>query len=128
MILATIRTLHRGRLALMLFVLALCALSVPTAFAHSHPTAMMPAANETVTAPTMVMLHLSEAVEPKFSKITVMDAAGKIVSKDAAVIAPDGMMMTVALPTLPHGIYTVKWVTVALDSHRAQGEYKFTVK
>jgi methionine-rich copper-binding protein CopC len=36
--------------------------------------------------------------------------------------------MSVALPKLPPGVYTVNWVAVSVDTHRSQGEYKFTVK
>jgi copper resistance protein C len=36
--------------------------------------------------------------------------------------------MTVVLPPLPSGTYTVHWVAVSVDSHRTQGGYNFTVK
>jgi len=36
--------------------------------------------------------------------------------------------MMVPVPTLAPGVYTVNWVGVSVDTHRSQGEYKFTVK
>lgn len=100
--------------------------TVPAAFAHAEPVMMMPAANSTVNAPKSVMIHFSEALEPKFSKITVTDAAGHVVTKEAAAV--NAKMMTVTLPDLKPGVYTVHWTSVATDSHRLSGEYKFTVK
>lgn len=97
-------------------------------FAHSHPTEMRPAANSTVSAPNSVVIHFSEALEPKFSSISVADAAGHVVTKEPASCSADGKTMTVKVPALAPGSYTVNWVTVATDAHRAQGNYKFTVK
>ena len=59
---------------------------------------------------------------------TVSDASGHVVNKDASVVGADALSITVAMPTLPAGVYTVNWVAVSVDSHRSQGEYKFTVK
>ncbi len=125
MILANLR---KGRIVLSLFLFGLCFVTAPAVFAHTHPAMMMPAADSTVSAPDSVMIHFSGAVEPKFSTITVSDATGHVVNKDASVVASDGKMISVALPKLPAGIYTVNWVAVSVDSHRSQGDYKFTVK
>jgi methionine-rich copper-binding protein CopC len=120
--------LYKSRLVLALFVLTLLIAFVPAAFAHTHPVMMMPAENETVSSPEMVMMHFSEAVEPKFSQITVSDASGHVINKEASVVSSDAKMISVALPKLAAGVYTVNWVAVAVDSHRSQGDYKFTVK
>ncbi len=98
-----------------------------SALAHTHPEQMMPAANSTVTSPANVTIHFSEALEPKFSMITVKDATGHMVNKEPSVVT-DAKTMTLPLPTLAPGIYTVNWVGVAADTHRSQGDYKFTVK
>jgi len=116
------------RLALPLSFFALIMAS-QTAFAHSQPVSMMPAANATVTAPAKVVVHFSEELEPKFSMMTLADAAGKTVSKQPSVVGKDAKTMTLPLPALTPGVYTVKWVTVAADdAHRLEGNYKFTVK
>ncbi|CAN5746840.1 hypothetical protein BH10ACI4_BH10ACI4_00730 [soil metagenome] len=120
--------LYHRRRAIRLFLFALLFTIVPFALAHTHPASMMPAANETVSAPDSVMIHFTGAVEPKFSTITVTDATGHVVNKDASVVAADGKMVSVTLPKLPAGVYTVNWVAVSVDSHRSQGDYKFTVK
>jgi hypothetical protein len=122
-----IRRLRNVGLAFSLFLLTWIA-ATPAAFAHTHPTKMMPAANATVSAPANVMIHFSEALEPKFSMITLTDAAGHVVSKEPSVVSPDATMMTLPLPKLAPGVYTVKWIGVAVDTHRSQGDYRFTVK
>jgi copper resistance protein C len=110
-------------------LLLLLAVSAPLASAHSHPVSMEPAANATTPAPKKVIMHFSEDLEPKFSSITVSNEAGRVVSKQASVVnSTDAKLMTVTLPPLPAGVYTVHWVAVAVDSHRTQGAYNFTVK
>jgi methionine-rich copper-binding protein CopC len=103
-------------------------LVAPSLFAHTHPMAMMPAADSTGSSPASVMIHFSGPLEPKFSLVTVTDKTGHVVNKDASVVAADAKSISLAMPTLAPGTYTVKWVAVSVDSHREQGEYKFTVK
>jgi methionine-rich copper-binding protein CopC len=121
------RRIHLSRLSVALFALTLLIASLP-AFAHTHPAMMMPAADQTVESPEVVMIHYTEAVEPKFSQITVTDASGHVMNKEASVTSSDGKMISVAMPKLQPGIYTVNWVAVAVDGHRSNGDYKFTVK
>jgi methionine-rich copper-binding protein CopC len=121
------RKLTKARLALSLFVLVLLMVA-PHAFAYTHPEMMMPAADATVSAPASIMIHFSGALEPKFSSITVTDATGRVVNKEPSVVGADAKVMTLPLPTLVPGVYTVNWVGVSVDTHRSQGDYKFTVK
>ena len=109
-----------------LFAVALA--TAPLALAHTHPTQMSPAADVTVSAPDAVVIHFSEPLEPKFSSISVTDAGGHVVNKEASTCAPDAKSMSVKLPVLKPGSYTVNWVGVSTDTHRTQGDYKFTVK
>ena len=112
-----------------------CALSVvvflaivPGVFAHTAPVSMTPAADSTVSAPATVTIKFSGALEPKFSMITVTNAEGHVVNKEGSAVGGDSKVMTVAVPPLPPGVYTVHWVGVSTDTHRSQGDYKFTVK
>lgn len=110
-------------------LLLLLTVSAPVASAHSHPVSMEPAANATTSPPERVTMHFSGDLESKFSSITVSDATGHVVSKATSVVGPgDTKLMTVVLPPLPSGTYTVHWVAVSVDSHRTQGGYNFTVK
>jgi methionine-rich copper-binding protein CopC len=115
------------RLAHLLFVAALFVV-VPMSFAHTELVSATPAANSTVSAPKEVSIKFTGALEAKFSKITVSDASGKTVNTAASAVGADTKVMTVGLPGLTPGVYTVHWVAVSTDSHRSQGDYKFTVK
>lgn len=66
-----------------------------------------------VAPPAKIRLTFSEAVEPKFSALT-LSGPGGAVPLGRAGVAPGG--------------YTVKWRAVSLDSHQTQGDFDFTVK
>jgi hypothetical protein len=103
-------------------------IAVPAAFAHTHPVSMTPAANSSVAPPDSISITFSGELEPKFSSITVANAAGKVVSTAKSAVSPrDARIMTLALPKLPAGVYTVNWVAVSVDSHREKDSYKFTI-
>lgn len=104
--------------------------AVPAALAHSNLIAATasPAADATIDPPDRIVLHFTGDLEPKFSSIQLMDATGHVVNKEASEVdATDKKLMTLALPKLYGGIYTVSWVAVSIDTHRTSGEYKFTV-
>ena len=101
-------------------------LATLTALAHSKPKTMTPEPNTTVAAPAQVSVFFTEALEPKFSSLQLVDAQGAVVSKDRSVVDPkDAKHMTLALPRLGPGTYRVHWVTAALDGHRMDGDYSF---
>ena len=122
-----LRGVNRRRL-----IPALCAftmlMAAPALLAHTSPVSMVPAAEASVASPESVVIHFSGALEPKFSMITVTDGTGHVMNKEQSVVGADNKVMTVMLPTLSPGIYTVHWVGVSVDTHRSQGDYKFTVK
>lgn len=64
-----------------------------------------------------------------FSSIIVTTDAGTQVSKEkSSVDANDKKHMSVALPPLDPGVYTVQWKAFAANGHHTQGHYNFTVK
>ena len=90
---------------------------------------MVPDANSTVPAPGRVSVVFTEGVEPKFSSLKLTDAKGTVLDKAASAVDPaDHKHMTLDLPPLSPGVYTVHWVTAAMDGHRAEGQYTFTVR
>ena len=99
------------------------------ALAHAKPKTMTPEANATVAAPAQVSVFFTEALEPKFSSLHLMDAQGAEVSKDKSVVDPaNAKHMTLSLPKLGPGTYRVHWMTAALDGHRMDGDYSFKVQ
>jgi len=116
--------LKRSLLALAALVLT----SIP-AFAHSVPKAMTPAPDSTVSAPTEISMTFSEDLEPKFSVIKLLDSTGAVVSKAASVLDPaNAKHLSLALPKLPAGVYTVQWTSSSADGHRLSRSYTFTIK
>jgi methionine-rich copper-binding protein CopC len=103
MSLVLVRKLYANRVAYALFALAVL-VCIPAAFAHTSPVEMTPAAGSTVSAPASIMIRFSAALEPKFSLITVTNAAGHVVNKETSVCAADKLSMGVALPPLPPGV------------------------
>lgn len=105
-------------------------LSAAPAFAHAHYRSSTPTDGATVAAsPPELAITYSEGVEPRFSTIEVQDAAGKRVDKDDAHTAPgDNKVLSVGLPALPPGAYKVIWHATAVDTHKTEGTFGFTVK
>ena len=104
--------------------------SAGAAFAHAHLRSATPAVDSTVaTAPRDVAITFSEAVEPAFSSIEVQDGAGKRMDDGKPHTAPtDGKILSVGLTALPPGTYTVTWHATAVDTHKTDGKFSFTVK
>ena len=102
--------------------------AVPSALAHAHPMVMKPAPDSAGPAPSSISISFSEAVEAKFSSIQLTDEKGKSVASEASRPKPnDPKTLILAVPKLTAGTYIVHWANVAVDGHRLEGSYKFTV-
>src|SRR5437867_1608406 len=101
-----------------------------TALAHADLVSADPAAGVAVkTAPTEISITFTEEVEPKFSTIQVLDAAGQRVDDGKVHTATDNTkLLSIRLKPLAPGTYRVIWhATAADDSHKTKGSYEFTV-
>lgn len=108
---------------------AVLVMATGSAFAHAHPKVMEPAVNSVGPAPAQISIRFTEGLEPKFSSIQVSGANGAAVTRQVSVVdAADATHMTLALPALKQGSYSVHWIAVAIDGHRTEGSYPFTVK
>ena len=110
-------------LAAMLLVLAPGA----PAWAHNSLAEASPAKNATLKeSPREVRLRFLQKLDPKYTTITVSDAA----KAKAGVSAPkvDGATGSVTIETpLANGTYTVAYQVVSTDGHTVKGSYEFTV-
>jgi copper transport protein len=101
------------------------------ALAHAYPVASQPAANSTVqTAPAVVTISFSEAVEPALSSLEVYDDQRRSATSGPAVVdSADPRLLRVPLRAqLPDGTYTVVWhVVSADDGHSTAGVFAFGV-
>jgi methionine-rich copper-binding protein CopC len=112
-----------------LAALALGLVLTGSVFAHVFPRTQVPGAGATVSSPAQIRIVFDGPLEPAFSSLTVTDANGKQVNTEkSAVDAQQHEAISVALPPLPAGRYTVHWAAVADDGHRTHGDYPFEVK
>lgn len=109
---------------------AILAAAPAAASAHGRLESAAPATGGTVdVAPDTVRLTFNEDLEPAFSSVKVSDANGNAVTQDKAKVdASSPRVMTVALPKLAPGAYTVQWAAMTADAHRTKGTYTFRVK
>ena len=109
--------------------LVLAIMSV-AALAHAHlQTAVPPVGGTVEVAPTEISIHFSEGVEPAFSGITVAASDGAAVPVEKAAIDPqDNAILRVKIDkALTPGTYKVDWHAVAVDTHRTEGSFTFTL-
>jgi copper resistance protein C len=99
------------------------------AMAHAFPKAAQPSAGSTLAAaPTQVVIIFTEALEPLFSSLDVLDGQGRRVDKGDMHVAPaDATRLIVDLKPLTRGTYKVVWHATSVDTHKTVGSYTFTV-
>ena len=97
------------------------------ALAHAHLQTSTPADGGTVAPPAEIRLQFSEAVEPRFSKVTLTDPQGAAIPLRAPKAEGAALVVPIGKPLSP-GAYTVRWHAVSVDTHHTQGTFSFTVK
>jgi methionine-rich copper-binding protein CopC len=106
-------------------------LAVPaTSWAHAYLVKSSPARRAALSsAPARVMLWFNERLEEQFSELSVWNAAGEQVDgRDVQVGPDDGKKLSVGMPPLPVGTYTVKYRVLSVDGHIVEAEFQFTVR
>jgi methionine-rich copper-binding protein CopC len=80
-------------------------------------------------APARVVLWFNERLEAQFSQISVWNAEGQQVDVGDMQVGPDdGKRLSVGLPTLTAGTYTVKFRVLSVDGHIVEAGFPFTVR
>ena len=118
------------RLLLLLTVLLLCVGIVVPVSAHALLLHSNPAPNAVLaTSPAQVELFFSEPVAQGLSSLIVFDQHGlQADQNDMRVDPSDSTRMTVSLPALETGVYTVSWKAVsATDGHQTEGAFTFSI-
>lgn len=91
---------------------------------HSDP----PVGSEVGTAPPQLVLTFTEGVEPLFTQVQMHDASGAAVAVGKPhTEAGDDRKLVVPLPALGGGTYTVVWHATSVDTHKTEGQFKFSV-
>ena len=121
----------KRKIQLGLPILILIALLAVEAGAHAFLSSAVPAVGSTVAiGPKELRLHFSESVEVKFSTVKISMDGGKDIEpiKIAADPSnPEMIIVNLPAPLVP-GRYLIKWRVVSVDTHKTQGDYRFTVK
>jgi copper transport protein len=119
------------RRALLAVPCLLALLALPgRALAHAHLVRADLAPNSHVRISVgTVRFWFDEPLNPALSRIVILDRQGRQVNADTGVLnAGDGEELDVTVPTLPDGLYSVRWTSAsALDGHIMHGFYLFTV-
>ncbi len=80
-------------------------------------------------APDVMEIWFSEPIEADFSGAELMDGDGNTILIDNAIADPNDLYhLTIPLPPLEAGIYTVAWHNLSIaDGHQWQGAIPFTI-
>jgi methionine-rich copper-binding protein CopC len=119
------RALIRAALA------ALLVLLVPAeGWSHAYLVRSAPAARTTIgRSPERIQLWFNERLEPAYSRLSVWNRDGQRVDGgDVQVASSEPTRLSVGVPTLPPGAYTVKFRVLSVDGHVVEAEYVFTVR
>jgi copper resistance protein C len=82
-----------------------------------------------VEPPPRVELWFNERLEPAYSKASVTNEAGTQVDLgDVKVSAEDPRRLSLSLPALAPGRYTVSFRVLSVDGHVVESRLSFTVK
>jgi methionine-rich copper-binding protein CopC len=117
------------RLRIIVLASGIAAVTAAPALAHAFLDHASPAVGSAVaTAPAVVTLWFTQALEPAFSSLTVSDQVGQRVDL-GNVQVPAGLpdQLQVGLNPLRPGTYTVRWRVVSVDTHPTEGSFTFTV-
>ena len=119
-----------GRRWLGLLTAAVVVGGASSATGHAFPERSEPRVGGTLsTAPTQVRIWFDIELEPRFSEVHVFDGNGHPVDQgDPRVDPQNRRLLQVSLPSLAAGRYTVRWRVLAIDGHRTEGDYTFTVR
>ena len=104
-------------------------LGAGVAWGHAFLERAEPRVGSTVkAAPSQVRVWFTEALEPAFSTLEVVNQAGERVDRSPArVDAASPAMLQVPLKPLAAGIYRVKWRVLSVDTHVTEGDFTFRV-
>ena len=110
--------------------LAALALWPGAALAHAVLVKSVPAQWATLAElPPRVALWFNERLEPAYSRASVTNEAGAQVDlRDGAVSVEDPRRLSLSLPALVPGRYTVSFRVLSVDGHVVESKLTFTVK
>jgi copper resistance protein C len=104
------------------------ALMAGSALAHSFLVEATPSSKDHVaTSPKTIKLRFGGGVEPKYSKLTVENADGKVLGEGSIGTPEKPRELSMDSPELTPGKYVVRYRVLSVDGHVVEGNYEFTV-
>ena len=102
----------------------------PPAGAHAVLVRSTPPGRATLAEkPDRVQLWFNERLEPAFSSVSVWSSAGTQVDAGDARVGPDdAKRLSVTLPPLPPGTYSVRYRVLSVDGHVVDSSFSFTIR
>ncbi len=99
------------------------------ALAHAHLQGSEPADKAAVASPGELDLTFSEALDLKFSGVTVTGPdKGEVKLGEPMLMEGDKVLMVPVSGKLAPGSYSVDWHVLSADGHKTNGSFSFTVK
>ena len=104
-------------------------LGAGVAWGHAFLERAEPRVGSTVkAAPSQVRVWFSEALEPAFSTLEVVNERGERVDRGPAQVdAASRALLLVPLKPLGPGTYRVRWRVLSVDTHVTEGDFTFRV-
>jgi copper resistance protein C len=111
----------------LLIILLLAPIS---SWGHAYLVKSSPARRAVLSnPPARVALWFNERLEAQFSQLSIWNAEGQQVDGGDVQVGPDdGKRLSVGIPTLPAGSYTVKYRVLSVDGHIVEAEFPFTIR
>lgn len=97
---------------------------------HANLVQSQPKQNSVLEySPTDITITFSEPLSPTLSYIEVYNFDGsKLDNNDSSLNSLDKSTLTISVPVLPKGTYTVFWQTVStIDGHKIRGSFYFSI-
>lgn len=108
--------------------MAACLVLPQTAGAHASLTNASPAPGAQLdNSPAQVALTFNERLENELFELQVFDQNGKLVTNQPAIMSENQSEISVDLPRLPDGIYTVTYSVISADGHPVAESYIFSI-
>jgi hypothetical protein len=103
---------------------------IPPAGAHAILVRSTPPGRATLAEkPDRVQLWFNERLEPAFSSVSVWSSTGtQVDAGDARVGHDDAKRLSVTLPPLPPGTYSVRYHVLSVDGHVIDSSFSFTIR
>ena len=104
-------------------------LGAGVAWGHAFLERAEPRVGSTVKSPpSQVRVWFTEAIEPAFSTLEVVNERGERVDRGPAQVdAASRALLLVPLKPLGPGTYRVRWRVLSVDTHVTEGDFTFRV-